>query len=138
MAHAMVAFSSNPVQTCTCTCLGVLHKVPVCRFHISSGLFRLIEVMLGARKLRTWLRESGIEWESSLLAVQARGAGCGFGVWALQDVSEGTVLCRIPKCAILSRRTTRIADILESEKIAGGLGLTIASMYEATCTTSPW
>ena len=94
--------------------------------------------MLGGRKLRAWLQEQSIWWDGSLVAVQARVHGCGFGVWALQDIHEGAVLCRIPKAAILSRRTTRIADILEQERIAGGLGLTIACAYEATSQSSPW
>ena len=94
--------------------------------------------MLGGGRLRAWLREQGIWWDANLVAVQARMLGCGFGVWAIHDVNEGALLCRIPKAAILSRRTTCIADILEQERIAGGLGLTIACASEATSPDSPW
>ena len=94
--------------------------------------------MLGGRKLRAWLQERGIWWDGNLVAVQARLHGCGFGVWAEENIKEGALLCRIPKAAILSRRTTCIADILEQERIAGGLGLTIACASEATAPDSPW
>jgi len=104
----------------------------------SDPAWSAAKAMLGAHKLRAWLCEQGITWDEQLVAIQARAGGCGLGVWALQDIREGAALCRIPKTAILSRRTTGIADLLEDARIAGGLGLTIACMYEAATPDSPW
>lgn len=42
------------------------------------------------------------------------------------------LLCVIPRSAILSPRTTRLAAVLEQERLGGGLALTIAVMYEAS------
>ena len=36
----------------------------------------------------------------------------------------------IPKESILSTKTTACAEMLEAEKLGGGLGLTVAVMYE--------
>lgn len=42
------------------------------------------------------------------------------------------LFCVIPRAAILSPRTTRLAAVLEQERVGGGLALTIAVMYEAS------
>lgn len=42
------------------------------------------------------------------------------------------LLCVIPRSAILSPRTSRLAAVLEQERLGGGLALTIAVMYEAS------
>jgi SET domain-containing protein 6 len=52
------------------------------------------------------------------------------GVFALNDIEEAQLLCMIPRTAILSRRTTQLAKVLEAERLGGGLALTIAVMYE--------
>ena len=41
-----------------------------------------------------------------------------------------TPLRSIPKTAILSCKTTDCAEMLEAERLGGGLGLTVAIMYE--------
>eukprot|EP00775_Hariotina_reticulata_P007777 gene7777-7975_t len=54
------------------------------------------------------------------------------GVFAVNDIEENQLLCMIPRKAILSRRTTQLADLLEEERLGGGLALTIAVMYESS------
>eukprot|EP00798_Chlamydomonas_sp_ICE-L_P009048 gene9048-16171_t len=75
-----------------------------------------------------WMRDAGISWDEKLINF---GEGAGWGVWAVTDIDEGSLLCTIPKDAIISTRTTSISDILKKEKLGGGLGLTTAVMFEA-------
>lgn len=92
--------------------------------------------------IETWLRSVGVWWDTSLVHIKAGCSGCSgpaLGVFAVTDVQENQLLCVIPRSAILSPRTTQLADILESEKLGGGLALTIAVMYEASLGTgSKW
>ena len=84
--------------------------------------------------LRQWFRSAGIELNDSLLQIDlmqpsssVSGAYC---VRAIKDVSEGDQLGVIPKAACLSIRTTSAADIIENERLRGGLGLIFAVMHE--------
>ncbi|CAL5222086.1 g4393 [Coccomyxa viridis] len=68
-----------------------------------------------------------------------RATDGGLGVFAVRTVHEGDSLCTIPKTAVLSVKTSGIADLLEENKIRGGLGLIIAILYEMSLhTASPW
>ena len=80
-----------------------------------------------------WLERVGITFAKNLITISSEdslGHGNGIRVAAKNGVHKGDVLCVIPKSSILSVRTTGIADILEKENYDGGLGLTIALMYE--------
>lgn len=62
--------------------------------------------------------------ERVALAPDAAGCSCNaFGVFALADIEENGMLCKIPKAAVLSVRNTEISDIIEEEQLGGGLGL---------------
>lgn len=67
-------------------------------------------------------------WGCNLLMIGCSGAA--WGITAASDLSEGDLLCTIPKTAILSPKTTAIADLLRKERIGGGLALIAAVMYE--------
>ena len=54
----------------------------------------------------------------------------GLAVVARRGIKEGETLCRIPKSALLSIRNTGAADIIEEERLGGGLGLVFAVLYE--------
>lgn len=80
-----------------------------------------------------WLKKVGVEWNQELMEVcyaPANGAGRGWGVFAKKDLKEGDRLCLIPKKAILSTVTSPISDIIEQERLGGGLGLTLAVAVE--------
>lgn len=62
--------------------------------------------------------------------VEIRSSGLSHSIHAVKALKEGDVLCSIPKEAILSVRTTAIADIIEQEEIGGIIGLSVAVMYE--------
>lgn len=53
-----------------------------------------------------------------------------WGVFAASAISEGDVLCTIPKGSILSIRTSAAVEMLMAEHLGGGLGLIVAVMYE--------
>ena len=95
-------------------------------------------------EFQKWMTDNGISWDKSLIkfsggtddhpdreALNNGASEGGWGVWAAADVPEGSTLCVISKNAILSVRTTSIADLLVKERLGGGLGLTIAVMLEA-------
>ena len=88
-------------------------------------------------RLSAWLKGAGITWDESLIRMQPCAGGVG--VFAVGDVQEGAILCEIPRAAVLSVRTTGIADLLELHGIREGLGLNIAIMYELSIgARSPW
>ncbi|KAI8472158.1 MAG: hypothetical protein J3K34DRAFT_519919 [Monoraphidium minutum] len=82
-----------------------------------------------------WMKQNGIWWNEDLMSIDAGVDGCSgvaVGCLARVPVPEGALLCRIPKAAVLSPRTTAIAAILEEERVGHGLALTVAAMYEAS------
>lgn len=88
-------------------------------------------------RLSAWLRSAGISWDEGL--IQICPVGGGLGVIARAPIQEGATLCEIPRAAVLSVRTTGIADLLELHGIRGGLGLIIAIMHELSIGgRSPW
>ena len=58
----------------------------------------------------------------------------GYGVIALADVPEGTIVCKIPKAAVLSVKTSPLADALEQESLSGALGMCVRVHM---CISSP-
>jgi hypothetical protein len=79
-----------------------------------------------------WMKGVGISWEPSI-SFAAGCAGCSgpaWGVFAADNITAGQKLCVIPKTAVISIKSTGIADVLRKEGIKGGLGLTIAILYE--------
>ena len=90
-----------------------------------------------ANRLERWFDAVGITIEAD--RVRMRATDGGLGVFAVRTVHEGDSLCTIPKTAVLSVKTSGIADLLEENKIRGGLGLIIAILYEMSLhTASPW
>lgn len=91
--------------------------------------------MAGTPGILQWLKSVGIWWDEALVEIRGGCSNCSgpaLGVFALRDITEDQLLCVIPRTAILSPRTTQLAQILEAEKLGGGLALTIAVMYEAS------
>lgn len=95
-----------------------------------------------AVRLLEWMESKAVWWNRNLMRFRdARGLdSAGVGLWAQnqQPVSDGDHLCTIPKSALLSVRNTSIADVLEAEKLSGGLGLSFAVMFERALPASPW
>eukprot|EP00803_Ostreobium_quekettii_P011645 evm.model.scf_1036.4 EVM.evm.TU.scf_1036.4 scf_1036:33587-35801(+) len=93
-------------------------------------------------RIEAWLRQAGVWWDEELMRICGSAeapSGFAMGVVATTDIPEGTSLCTIPKRAVLSIKTTGIADLIEQSDIRGGLALTVAVMYEiALGRESPW
>ncbi|KAI8923247.1 hypothetical protein BC831DRAFT_43031 [Entophlyctis helioformis] len=92
-------------------------------------------------RLERWFKRNGIAYDRERISIRTSPSG-SYSVVALQDLPEdelGSVLCAIPKDAVLSVRNTGIADILEEAGITGLLGLSIAVMFERSKgAESPW
>lgn len=85
--------------------------------------------------MQAWLKEHDITFDESLIKINTDP----YSITSLQPLAVGTVICQIPKTAILSCKTTAIADILEQEQLAGILGLAVALMFEWSLgERSPW
>ncbi|KAJ1924437.1 hypothetical protein IWQ60_005201 [Tieghemiomyces parasiticus] len=66
-------------------------------------------------------------------------SGTGMGVVARRRLEEEEVVVRIPKSAVLSPKSSGIANIIEDEELAGGIALTLSVMFElARGPHSPW
>lgn len=95
-----------------------------------------------ASLLIEWMQKRSIWWNQELmLFAEATSSddSAGIGLWAKKAVRDGDHLCTIPKIALLSVRNTDIADLLESERLGGGLALTFAVCFErARGKESPW
>ena len=83
-----------------------------------------------------WFRTAGIDLVASLISFEAMApltaCSCACLVRAAQDIADGDLLGVIPKRAVLSVRTTCIADLIKRERLAGGLGLILAIMHETS------
>ncbi|GMH42823.1 hypothetical protein BSKO_10742 [Bryopsis sp. KO-2023] len=80
-----------------------------------------------------WMRNADITWDAHLMEIRKGSAGWldpGWGVFAKRDLKEGERLCVIPKRSVLSIKTTAIKDIIEVERLRGGLALVLAATYE--------
>ena len=89
------------------------------------------------RRFEQWLTYIGISIQTDI--VRIRGTDGGLGVFAAKDAKKGDLLCVIPKAAVLSVKTSGIADVLEENKIRGGLGLIIAILFQMSLhSASPW
>lgn len=73
-----------------------------------------------------WMRSQGITWDTDRVALRAGAPGCAHQGWAVYaqagGIAEGDHLCNIPKDAVLSVRTTAFADMINQERLGGGLG----------------
>lgn len=87
-------------------------------------------------RLQESLESIGIEMQTDLIRLGATNGG--LGVFAVRDVQKGQVLCTIPKSAVLSIRNSKVADLLEEQRIRGGLGLIITILYEISVQDSRW
>ena len=91
-------------------------------------------------RLLNWIASHGISIATHIKLVDDDGC---VKVVACDDVPEGAVLCVIPKAAILSKRTTGVAELLESGdeglRIDGGLALLAGVLHELSLgSKSPW
>jgi hypothetical protein len=65
-------------------------------------------------QLVSWLRSVGIWWNQSLVQIRGGCSNCSgpaLGVFAVSDIQENQLLCVIPRSAILSPRTTQLAQV---------------------------
>lgn len=97
------------------------------------------------KSLLQWFDAAGIELILSLIAFEAMPtcastpSQCACLVRAVEDIADGDLLGVIPKRVVLSIRTTSIADLIQQERLGGGLGLILAIMHEASLgETSFW
>ena len=89
------------------------------------------------KTLLCWFGRQGITL-SPKLRIDACPDG-SLGVFAADSVAEGDLLACIPKSSVISPRTTGARDIIEAERLGGGLALVFAIMYEsAQGEASPW
>ena len=89
------------------------------------------------KALLEWFEQRGVTYEATI-SFEA-DSNCAIAVFAApgSTIKEGAVLCSIPKDqAVLSKRTTSLADLLEggqeSLRIGGGLALIAATMHEVS------
>mmetsp|Transcript_31520 Transcript_31520/g.89487 ORF Transcript_31520/g.89487 Transcript_31520/m.89487 type:complete len:145 (+) Transcript_31520:40-474(+) len=99
--------------------------------------------MTGPKKqIESWLRAAGVTWDSAVIDISESASsysGVSLAVFAKRHIKEGETLCMIPKSALLSIRNTGAADIIQEERLGGGLGLVFAVMYEmCRGEASPW
>lgn len=84
--------------------------------------------------LTNWYASVGITLNCELLRLQPMQPAAedctAYAVAARQALSEGDQLGVIPKSACLSIRTTSISDLIQRERLGGGLGLILAVMHE--------
>ena len=78
--------------------------------------------------LLSWFEEVGITTDADLVSLQFSAGVCE--VRSKSHVSEGAVLGTVPAAACLSVQTASIANIIEAERLGGGLGLVLAVMHE--------
>ncbi len=119
-----------------CTCVPEVQGVlPQCCSRVHTGCVKLPSML--ASRLERWFDTVGITIEAGRVRIRATDGG--LGIFAVRTVLEGDALCTIPKAAVLSVKTSGIADLLEENKIRGGLGLIIAILYELSLHgASPW
>jgi SET domain-containing protein 6 len=89
--------------------------------------------MQAVASVESWLRGAGVSWDADAVAIVDNAQGCSgpaLGIRAARDVQEGQRLCTIPKAACLSTRTSSMADLIDAERLGGGLGLVVAVMHE--------
>ena len=86
-----------------------------------------------------WFRENGFVWSEDDVDIRKDDYG-GWGVFAVRDIPEDTVVVRIPVDCVLSTRSTAIANLLEEDGLAGtAAGLVLSLMYERSMgNQSPW
>ena len=81
--------------------------------------------------LLSWFAGVGITTDDRLIRLgQPADGGCD--VRSVADVPEGAVLGTVPAAACLSVRTTSAAEVIEAERLGGGLGLVLAVAHEQT------
>lgn len=83
--------------------------------------------------LESWMHAAGFAWSASTVSLcGGTDSSDGFSVGALRDIREGETLCEIPKSAVLSIQNSAIADLIQKERLGGGLGLILAIMHEVS------
>ena len=82
-------------------------------------------------ELLQWIAERGIAIAPCIEVVDDDGY---VKVQATSSIAEGSVLCIIPKAAVLSKRTSGVADLLEGGaeelRLEGGLALLAVILHE--------
>jgi hypothetical protein len=89
--------------------------------------------------INSFFKDNNIEYDQDLIEIIEKGDG--FHIQAKKSIkANDQIICKIPKSACLSSKTTGIADLLESENlVTEGLGLTIALLFEMSRgQESPW
>ncbi|KAL0082409.1 hypothetical protein J3Q64DRAFT_1720666 [Phycomyces blakesleeanus] len=96
--------------------------------------------MVNSDKLKTlvdWFKTHEIQWDQELIEIRSNNDG--YGIYARKDIPKKKRVVKIPKEAVLSAKSTGIANVLDDEGIDGGCSLAISVMYEISQgTDSPW
>lgn len=72
------------------------------------------------RSLLDWLSRMAITYQRvTVSCIPETYGGESLGVLATDDIEEGALIATIPKAAIISVKTTSLAEFLEEHKIAG-------------------
>lgn len=84
--------------------------------------------------LRDWFSQNKITVNEDLIEIRTPETNNktqhGWNIIAKKDLPLDEPVCAISKEAVLSIRTTAIADIIEECELGGGLGLALAIMFE--------
>ncbi|XP_021889870.1 N-lysine methyltransferase setd6 isoform X1 [Carica papaya] len=86
---------------------------------------------MASRRLRAfkrWMKSQGIECSDALELLDSPEEG--ISVRALCDLKKGDVVAKIPKKACLTIKTSGACEMIESARLDGCLGLSVALMYE--------
>lgn len=79
-------------------------------------------------EFKSWMSQVGIRWDAEVLRLEA--ASSNVSVTTERELSDGDTICVIPKSSVISMVNSELFDVLEEERVGGGLGLTMAVMHE--------
>lgn len=81
--------------------------------------------------IKTFCKRANVKFLSSQCIIKKSEIG-GLGVFAEENIKEGTVLLRVPKSSVFSASNSSIANLLLENEIDGMLALNLAFIYETT------
>lgn len=80
-------------------------------------------------QIRKFVKESKIFIDDDLLTFK-NVDDAGVGIFAKKDISEDTIIVKIPKTAIFTAKNCTISNLLDDKDIDGIMGIHLAVLYE--------